>query len=259
MPTPLDIFLDPISLMALSIFAGLILWEALFPARQLPKVKLWWMRGLAAFGLNFLAASYLPLFWDTYLVEWQLFDLSRFSTLTQFVIGLGAFELTLYAWHRTMHNSNWLWRSFHQMHHSAERLDTFGAFWVSPLDMIGFAFQGSIALVLLVGLNAEATTAVLLVTFFFAVFQHGNFKTPHWLGYIVQRPESHSVHHGKNLHANNYCDLPLIDMIFGTFVNPKQHGETGFYHGASNQVVDMLLFKDLNQSKNQPTIAMEAI
>jgi sterol desaturase/sphingolipid hydroxylase (fatty acid hydroxylase superfamily) len=34
--------------------------------------------------------------------------------------------------------SNILWRIFHQMHHSAERLDTYGAFYFSPYDMIGF-------------------------------------------------------------------------------------------------------------------------
>lgn len=41
-------------------------------------------------------------------------------------------------WHRTMHRVHWLWRSFHQMHHSAERLDSYRAFYFSPLDTVGF-------------------------------------------------------------------------------------------------------------------------
>ncbi len=31
-----------------------------------------------------------------------------------------------------------LWRSFRQMHHSAQRLDTYSAFRLSPLDMLRF-------------------------------------------------------------------------------------------------------------------------
>ena len=38
-----------------------------------------------------------------------------------------AYEAGTYVWHRSMHSSNALWRIFHQMHHSAERIDSFGA------------------------------------------------------------------------------------------------------------------------------------
>jgi len=37
-----------------------------------------------------------------------------------------------------------LWRGFHQMHHSAERVDAFGAFYFSPLDIIGFTMLSSL-------------------------------------------------------------------------------------------------------------------
>ena len=37
-----------------------------------------------------------------------------------------------------------------------------------------------------------------------------NVRTPQWLGYLVQRPESHSVHHQRGVHAYNYSDLPLF-------------------------------------------------
>ncbi|HSR55765.1 MAG TPA: sterol desaturase family protein, partial [Alphaproteobacteria bacterium] len=148
--------------------------------------------------------------------------------------------------HRTMHNSNVLWRGFHQMHHSAERLDTFGAFYFSPLDMIGWTFVGSFALVLIVGVTPAAATIVILATTFLAFFQHANIRTPRWLGYLIQRPESHSVHHGKNIHYYNFSDLPVFDLIFGTFRNPATfNAETGFYPGGSERVVDMVLGKDI--------------
>jgi len=259
MPGPLDIFLDPVSLIAIGIFVSLIVWEALFPARKLPTVRWWRLRGLIAFVVYFLLSSYLPLWWGGALTDWQLFDLTFLSTPLQFVIGLLIYEGGLYWWHRSMHRFDGLWRSFHQMHHSAERVDTFGAFWFSPLDMIGFTLVGSLTLVLIVGINAQAATAILLTTFFLAIFQHGNIRTPRWLGYFIQRPESHSYHHGQNIHRHNYADLPVFDVLFGTFVNPKQHYDSGFYHGASNRVIDMLLWKDINKDGIRPNITLEAI
>ena len=43
-----------------------------------------------------------------------------------------------------MHSSDLLWRVFHQTHHSAERVDIWGALYFHPLDVIGFAFVGSL-------------------------------------------------------------------------------------------------------------------
>ena len=41
MPTPLDLLLDPLTLSVIAIFAGLALWEAIFPARALaPRARL---------------------------------------------------------------------------------------------------------------------------------------------------------------------------------------------------------------------------
>src|SRR5260370_10151383 len=51
---------------------------------------------------------------------------------------------------------------------------------------------------------------------------HWNVKTPHWLGYIFQRPESHCIHHQEGVHAFNYSDLPMWDMLFGTYRNPLE-------------------------------------
>jgi sterol desaturase/sphingolipid hydroxylase (fatty acid hydroxylase superfamily) len=88
---------------------------------------------------------------------------------------------------------------------------------------------------------------VLLATTFFSIFQHGNFHTPRWLGYIVQRPESHSFHHERGVHGRNYSDLPIFDLLFGTFYNPQRFAsETGFYDGASKRIADMLRFRDVS-------------
>ncbi len=202
MPTPLQILMDPISLTALAIYGALILLEALFPARPLPKIRGWIPRALAVFAFYFFLSSYLPLLWSEPLSRFQLFNLADLNPFVGAVIGVLSYELLVYVWHRAMHRNHWLWRSFHQMHHSAERLDSFGAFYFSPLDVVGFTFLSSVSLTV-VGLSPQAVTYFLYASMFLAIFQHLNVRTPQWLGYIVQRPESHSVHHGRGVHHFN--------------------------------------------------------
>jgi len=255
MPTPIEILLDPISLILFSIYAALILLEQLLPGQPLKKVRRWVPKSLLVFIVYFYLSTYLPLIWDKYLIPYQLLDLQSLPSYLSTLIAVLVFELLIYIWHRTMHGNNFLWRTFHQMHHSAERLDTFGAFYFSPLDMIGFTFLGSLSLSLFVGISPQAITWFLYITMFLAIFQHTNIKTPQWLGYIIQRPESHSVHHQKGVHAYNYSDLPIFDILFRTFKNPKYFShELGFYEGASHKLKEILLCKDINQPNKIPKI-----
>lgn len=254
MPSLIDVITDPISLTVFGIYAALMLWEAIAPARKLPVVRGWKLRGLAAFAGYFVVSTYLPLILGKELAHLQLFDLSPLGRWGGAVAGVLAYELGGYVYHRAMHSSNVLWRTFHQMHHSAERLDTYGAFWFSPLDMMGWTMVFAVSLTI-AGVTPEATVLAVYVTTFLGVFQHANIRTPRWLGYIVQRPESHSRHHGRGIHNGNYADMPIFDILFGTFTNPQDFFETGFWNGASSKVGAMLLFRDVSEPPE--TIAAE--
>jgi len=257
MPTPLEILLDPISLAILALFFGLFAWETFAPGRKLTPIRYWKLRGILFFFTFFFLSSYLPLLWDEFLAQYQLVDLSSAGTWGGALIGVLLYELGIYVWHRSMHKSDFLWKIFHQMHHSSERVDIPSAFYFSPMDMIGWTFLGSLCFALIVGLSPGAITVVLLFTNFLGLFQHANIKTPQWLGYIIQRPESHTIHHAKGIHAHNYCDLPLFDILFGTFKNPKTFEyETGFYNGASSRIGDMLLFKDINKLSKEEKLRL---
>ena len=250
MPTPLDLIVDPVSLTVFAMYGALMLWEAVFPAKRLPRVRGWRLMGLTAFTGYFFLSSYLPLLWGETLARLQLFDLTCLGKWGGAAVGLLVYEAGAYSYHRSMHGSQLLWRGLHQMHHSAERLDTFGTFWFSPLDMIGWTLLASLALTLVVGITPEAAVLVLYTTTFLAIFQHANIRTPRWLGYIVQRPESHSHHHERGVHARNYADLPVFDLIFGTFHNPRDFAPaTGFYDGASYRVGEMLAFRDVAEPR----------
>src|SRR5688500_16281911 len=250
LPTPLDILRDPLTHYIVAMYVVLVVWEAFFPARKPVAVKYWKIKGKAVFIFYFFLSSYLPLFINPFLAQYRLIDLSGLRTIKGALIGVLLYEFGVFLWHRQMHRSNFLWKTFHQMHHSAERLDTYGAFFFSPLDMIGWTVLSSVCFSLIIGLTPQAITIMLLVTNFFSIFQHANIRTPQWLGYIVQRPESHTYHHAQGIHKFNYSDLPLFDIIFGTFRNPKDfEHDTGFYHGASVRIWDMLRAKDITTPK----------
>jgi sterol desaturase/sphingolipid hydroxylase (fatty acid hydroxylase superfamily) len=226
---------------ALGLFSGFALLELLIRGRDFPPVTHWRLKGTAFMLLYLALSTYAPLFWDGWLGEHRLFDADALPLWAQIAGGFLALELGIYAWHRTMHNTPFLWRWFHQMHHSAERVDIWGALYFHPFDTLGFTLVGSLALVLGFGVSAEAAIAVNLLATFYGLFQHANIQTPHWLGYVIQRPESHSCHHERGVHARNYSDLPLWDMVFGTFHNPRQFtGEVGFHEGSSKKLLPLL-------------------
>lgn len=231
---------------SLGLFATFAILELLRSARHFPSVARWKLKGAAFAFLYFAVATFAPLMWDELLGRHQLLDASFLPFVAQVALGFLVLQFGVYWWHRTMHSSDTLWRVFHQMHHSAERVDIWGAFYFHPLDMLGWAFLGSLALVLGVGLSGEAVFIVAVMATFCSMFQHSNLKTPRWLGYLVTRPESHSVHHERGIHGYNYGDIPLFDMIFGTFKNPASwDGKAGFYDGSSAEMRKLLTFRKI--------------
>jgi sterol desaturase/sphingolipid hydroxylase (fatty acid hydroxylase superfamily) len=229
---------------ALGLFAAFALLDLVAGARIFPRIRNWRLKGIVSTAFYFAISINAPLLWDGLLGQYRLVDATVLPLAVQVIGAFLVIELGIYVWHRTMHGTDLLWRWFHQMHHSAERVDIWGAFYFSPLDMIGWAFLGSLCLVLGFGISGEAAVIVSLGVTFLSMFQHANIRTPHWLGYLIVRPESHTLHHRRGEHRYNYSDLPLIDMIFGTFRNPRECDfEAGFYDGASKKLGAMLTGK----------------
>lgn len=246
---PIEILLDPVSLIVIGMFVFLYVWESLFPRKKnLPKIKYAALRGIVSFFVFFYLGSYLPLLTDEFLASYQLIDVSGLHPALQVVIGLLFYQFVLYFYHISVHKSDFLWRVFHQMHHSSERLDIPSTYYFSIMDMVGFTLLASVCFAFFMGLSPIAISVIIFSLNFLSQFQHANIRTPRWLGWFIQRPEQHAVHHARGQHKYNYSDFPIYDYLFGTFRNPKDYQEeNGFYNGASAKVKDMLLFKDVSK------------
>lgn len=245
MPTLLQLFSDPVTWAFFGLFGAVWTLEAAFPARRLPRIPGHRVRGVVLLLTFFLVSSYLPYLAAPWLERLRLFDASGLGTWWGALAATLLYQAIGYAYHRSLHASDWLFRLVHQAHHSAERLDAPSAFFFGPLDMVGWTLVSTIALSV-VGLTPGATVVFVLFGGFLSTFQHANLKTPRWLGYLIQRPESHSHHHARGVHRNNYADLPVFDLLFGTFHNPREFAPaTGYYDGASARLWELWLGRDV--------------
>jgi len=141
-----------------------------------------------------------------------------------------------------------LWRWFHQVHHSPQRIEIITTFYKHPLEVLLNGVISSAILYVGVGLDPRAASQAVLLTGLAELFYHWNVQTPRWLGFIFQRPESHCVHHQQDLHSYNYSDLPIWDMLFGTFRNPQEfEARCGFAGGREQRLGAMLGGVDVHE------------
>ena len=224
--------------------------DLVYRARHFDTPRFWRLRALSITIMAIALSFALPMGMARLIGDRSVFNLSALGTWGGALVGVLVYEFCHYWYHRTIHKSDLLFRSFHQMHHSAESLDAWGAYYLAPADAAMFIAIGTLVFGPILGVTPEAAAVANLFLTFNAFFQHANIRTPRWVGYIIQRPESHGVHHQRGVHAFNYADLPLWDMLFGTFRNPAVfEAKTGFYDGASTRVVDMLLARDVTTER----------
>jgi sterol desaturase/sphingolipid hydroxylase (fatty acid hydroxylase superfamily) len=229
------------------VFALMLVVERLFPAQPLPKVRGWVLKGWIFFVFTGVVNSVLPALIAALLGDKTLLHLGGLGVVPGALLGYVVADFFGYWSHRAMHTVPRLWRWTHQMHHSAERMDLAGLAYTHPFDtLLTFGLTG-LATALL-GLSPEAAAMAGMLGFAAAVAQHMNIRTPHWLGWLVMRPEQHGLHHARGVHAYNYANVPFWDMLFGTYRNPSAFPTTyGFWDGASARVGSMLLGRDVSE------------
>lgn len=214
--------------------------------RRFPTIRCWRLIGIAAqtvtLVVNVLVAptilALLPRHSPLYLREVGLWAAIPTVILTTFFT---------YWTHRIQHRYDSLWRFGHQLHHSVQRVDIASAMMFHPIDVAVQATATTLAAWLL-GVSVEAAALAGAIGFAIALFQHWNVATPRWTGFILQRPEAHCLHHERGIHARNYSDLPVWDMLFGTYANPAQVDvPVGFAGNRSRRIGSMILCVDVHR------------
>jgi sterol desaturase/sphingolipid hydroxylase (fatty acid hydroxylase superfamily) len=163
-----------------------------------------------------------------------------------------ALDLGYWIGHRLSHNVPVLWE-FHKAHHAAEVLTPATSVRSHPIDDV---VQGN-CIAIVTGLTHGVTSWVFgpdaqplslfginilmfvyYVTFFHLRHSHVWLPVRGWLGYVIQSPAHHQIHHsdaphhmGKNL---GFC-LSIWDWVFGTLYIPTKKEALNFGIGEESK------------------------
>lgn len=235
--------------------------ERLQPGRRWPRVPGWLARALLLNALQIAVVLVAGQAWDGWMLQRRPAWGHALGTVSGALVGYLAITFVYYWWHRARHASDFLWRWLHQVHHSPQRLEILASFYKHPFEIVVNGLLSSAILYLGVGIGVEAATLAVALTGVAELFYHWNVATPHWVGFVFQRPESHCVHHEEGRHASNYADLPLWDMLFGTFHNPRVwNARCGFGPGREERLAAMLVGRDVaNEAPAEGTTATATI
>jgi sterol desaturase/sphingolipid hydroxylase (fatty acid hydroxylase superfamily) len=236
-----------IAAVVVAVGLAMMVMERARPGVQQPRVRGFWWRAIAASVVQAGCVQVLAPVWDRYLLGHRPWSAATLGHAAGALLGYLVLTLVYYFWHRARHEVPWLWRWLHQLHHSPQRIEVITSFYKHPLEIVANGLLSSAVLYGLVGLTVPAAAGAVLLSGLAELFYHWNVRTPEWIGYLIQRPESHRLHHERGHHARNYSDVPLWDMLFGTFENARgAPAACGFDDGLETRVGEMLLGRDVN-------------
>jgi sterol desaturase/sphingolipid hydroxylase (fatty acid hydroxylase superfamily) len=221
--------------------------ERIRPGRVFPRVPGWLLRAVLFNAAQMAVIFALGVLWEPWLKTHRPWSADGLGVVGGAAVGYLVITFVYYWWHRWRHEVPFLWRWVHQLHHSPQRIEVLTSFYKHPIEHVANGLLSASILYLGVGIGPHAASLVVLVTGLAELFYHWNISTPRWLGYVFQRPESHCLHHESGVHASNYSDLPLWDMLFGTFRDPGRSWSRpcGFQGGGEERVLEMLQGKDV--------------
>jgi len=218
------------------------------PARSFPDCRGWLWMGfgvMAVFiGLAQLWSVFLPVQrWRAH----RLLNGANFGVAGGIAIWFVSNTFVTYWYHRWQHRFSFLWRMVHQVHHGVVRVDIPSALVAHPLDVIVSTTLSILVTAFVLGLDPRAVVITGVMQFFMTLFPHWNVHTPKWVGYFVQRPEEHILHHQRGVHAGNFSDWPFWDKVFGTYREPiATPVQVSFDRAKFADQLKMMIFVDVN-------------
>lgn len=208
--------------------------ERVWPLRpDQPTLRSEWRLDLAYYAVNHVLVGVVLLtttFFSERLFGWAVHDglqaaIRAQPVWVQVIEVLFVADLAQYAGHRLMHENPRLWR-FHAVHHCPARMDWLAG---SRMHFAEVLFVRSLVItpVYLLGFAEGAVNAYVVWVGIQSVLIHANTRLRFgWLEYVFVTPHFHHWHHSADAEAidRNYAaNLPVLDMLFGTWVGNGEH------------------------------------
>lgn len=203
------------------LFLLFFFYERFRPARAYiiaPNWDYWWI-GLGIFGLIWLRFIFYG---------WVSFEYSGLIHLDMDIFKQGLFFYIIYSFgnywfHRWKHSNRLLWSKLHYFHHAPSHMETRVAFFRHPSEVLVNTLYIFLLGKLVFGVSVEVIAIALVIEGCLETFHHANISISpkyRWIGYIIQIPEMHLVHHQYGLHRYNYSPF-LWDTVFKTAYIPQ--------------------------------------
>lgn len=202
----------------------IIIVQWFFPTPAKNKFELQWLRNLLFFSaINTIIFMIISKPMINYFFWHPVFCLySYVLPFYCYCIVILAGSFVTYWTHRLGHHWKVYWKFVHSIHHQQRVINFFSANYVNPMEAL---LNSGILLYISVGFFGMGLSETAITFYIFnalSYFQHANIATPRCLGYILTRPEMHRKHHEFQYHRNNYGIIPLWDIVFQTFENPRR-------------------------------------
>jgi sterol desaturase/sphingolipid hydroxylase (fatty acid hydroxylase superfamily) len=219
-----------------------------------PETPKWTFRAWLSKGWLYLLVITFGFWGANWMVAYRPWHLDSLGVFWGGLFGYFVYTFIFYWWHALRHKP-WYWRWLHQIHHSPQRIETITTFYKNPVEqVIDFVFASAV-LYLLCGLNVAQVLWATFLVGWVETFYHWNIKTPYWLGWFVQRPEMHFIHHQTDVQSFNFSDISIWDMLFGTYRNPRYwHGKCGFSTKEEMELGKMMAGVDVSTPPNPKNI-----
>jgi sterol desaturase/sphingolipid hydroxylase (fatty acid hydroxylase superfamily) len=225
--------------------------ERMRPARQFQFHRGWLWIGLGVMVVFITVAQLWSLVVPgKWLRQHRLLNGESWGVAGGIAIWFPSNTFVAYWYHRCQHRFSILWRMVHQLHHGVARVDIPSALVAHPLDVIFSTTLSILVTTFLLGLDPRAVVITGALQFLMTLFPHWNVRTPKWVGYFIQRPEEHILHHQRGVHAGNYSDWPFWDKVFGTYREPvTEPVQISFDRAGFADQLRMLTFVDVNSAE----------
>ena len=222
--------------------------ERMRPARQFQFYRGWLWIGLGVMVVFITVAQLWSLVVPgKWLRQHRLLNGESWGVVGGIAVWFVCNTFVTYWYHRCQHRFSILWRGVHQLHHGVVRVDIPSALVAHPLDVIISTTLSILVTAFLLGLDPRAVVITGVMQFCMTLFTHWNVRTPKWVGYFMQRPEEHILHHQRDVHAGNYSDWPFWDKVFGTYRQPVDGPvRISFDRAGFIDQLKMLAFVDVN-------------
>ncbi len=258
-----DLVLEPVQIVAITLFVSIVLFEALLPFREyrhrlshLGKNGVFAVCNtviLALFGAILNVAAFVWIA-ENHIGFLNFFEMPFWMAA---LIASILFDAWLYVWHRLNHVIPFFWR-FHQVHHSDLEMDFSTALRFHPGEILLSSIV-NIAVFAILGLSIEHLVIYKIVFNINVLWHHSNValseKWDRLLRLVLVSPNMHRVHHSmrvKETNSNYSSVLSIWDRLFGSyrFSDPKKivFG-LDYDRGAEDQTIARLLsrpFKNKN-------------